>query len=127
MPKSDLSNQLIHLNHCSKSIVFYDTCDLVCIPSLHTVEEGPEGIPVVLIEAAYRKIPVIATDCGAISEVIPNKYLVKADAESFAKAIKLYRHKKLDSTEILYKNAERNHNRENINNLYKIFIDSIQK
>ena len=75
----DLSNQLIHFESLSPSQLcfFYDTCDLVCIPSLHTVEEGPEGIPVVLIEAAYRKIPVIATDCGAISEVIPNKYWSK--------------------------------------------------
>lgn len=61
---------------------------LVILPSIST--SVPEGIPVSLMEAMSYKIPVIATDCGATSELVDGStgILVKeTDYISIAKSI----------------------------------------
>ncbi|GFZ79966.1 glycosyl transferase group 1 [Compostibacillus humi] len=65
----------------------YSAMDIFVLPS------NSEGLPRVVIEAMAHKIPVIATDVGGISEVIPNNeigYLIKKGNQyELIKAIEL--------------------------------------
>lgn len=56
--------------------------DLVVLPSL------AEGIPVALMEAMIRSVPVVATDVGGTSELVPREVLVPpGDADALAQSI----------------------------------------
>ena len=62
--------------------------DIVVISSIST--DVPEGIPVSLMEAMSFKIPVIATDCGATSELVNGKSGIlvnEKDPEAVSNAI----------------------------------------
>ena len=48
-----------------------DECDVLLLPSLS------EGMPTVILEAAARGLPAIASDVGAVSEVISQKGLTE--------------------------------------------------
>ena len=114
-----LQDQVIHFDSLSPEQLcyFYDTSDLLCLPSLHTTEEGPEGIPVVLIEGAYRKIPILATNCGATSELIPSKFLVNPSPELLADAIVKFRINSHCNTNTIYEIAKKEHGRNNTEHL----------
>lgn len=48
----------------------YQMVDIFCLPSITTEAEGAEGIPVVLMEAMACGLPVVATSCGAVDELV---------------------------------------------------------
>ena len=66
---------------------FYNTCDVFCLPSKTTKDEGAEGIPVVLMEAMASEMVIVSTPNGSISELV-NKVLVEeANSQSLAKGL----------------------------------------
>ena len=48
-----------------------DECDVLLLPSLS------EGMPTVILEAAARGLPAIATNVGAVAEVVPQKNVIE--------------------------------------------------
>lgn len=58
---------------------FYNTCDIFCLPSKSTKDEGAEGIPVVLMEAMASEMIIVTTPNGSISELVDN-ILVEEDS-----------------------------------------------
>ncbi len=49
---------------------FYNTCDVFCLPSKTTTQEGAEGIPVVLMEAMASEMLIVTTPNGSIPELV---------------------------------------------------------
>ncbi len=49
---------------------FYSKCHVFCLPSKSTIEEGEEGIPVVLMEAMASKMLILSTNSGSICELV---------------------------------------------------------
>ncbi|NOX08338.1 MAG: glycosyltransferase family 4 protein [Gammaproteobacteria bacterium] len=68
---------------------FYQNCDILCVPSITTENEGAEGIPVVLMEGMACGIPVIATPCGAIEELVDEYLVDEHSVEGIAESIRL--------------------------------------
>jgi glycosyltransferase involved in cell wall biosynthesis len=67
-----------------------DTRDLFSAIDILLVTSRNEGMPVVIIEAAYNSVPVIATDVGGISEFVINNqtgWLVNQDAREISEQI----------------------------------------
>ena len=67
--------------------VMYSLADILCVPSITTEEEGAEGIPVVLMEGMACGLPVIATDCGAIRELVGDGVIPERDVQAIADEI----------------------------------------
>jgi glycosyltransferase involved in cell wall biosynthesis len=59
----------------------FDACDVLLLPSLS------EGMPTVILEAMARGLDVIASDVGAVSELVENP-LSPGDSRALAQAIK---------------------------------------
>ena len=68
---------------------FYQTCDILCVPSITTEKEGAEGIPVVLMEGMACGMPVVATPCGAIQELVEDYIVDEHSVEGIAKSMRL--------------------------------------
>ncbi len=49
--------------------VWYEKLDMLLLPSRF------EGVPVVMLEAMYWKIPVVASQCDGMAEMLPEKWL----------------------------------------------------
>ncbi len=71
--KLGLQDSIFFEGYSSLMRDYYDAIDLLVIPSLS------EGLPNVLLEAAYFNVPAISSDVGAVREVIGegNGWLVK--------------------------------------------------
>ncbi len=67
--------------------VFFDLCDIYCLPSKTTKKEGKEGIPVVLMEAMAFGMPVVATDNGSVSELIGEILVEENDPKKLVEGI----------------------------------------
>lgn len=61
-----LAERIILLGHCDSAMIqtFLNASDLFVMPS------RIEGIPFALLEAAAAGLPIVATDCGGIPEVV---------------------------------------------------------
>lgn len=68
--------------------IFYQTADILCVPSITTKKEGAEGIPVVLMEGMACGLPVVATRCGAIEELVENMLIDEQSVDQLAVAIR---------------------------------------
>ena len=67
---------------------FYSKADIFCLPSVDHPEEGPEGIPVVLMEAMAAGMPVITTATGGTIELVNEVIVPQYDPEAIAANIK---------------------------------------
>ena len=67
---------------------FYKTCDIFCLPSKSTMEEGSEGIPVVLMEAMASEMIIVATNNGATSELVDNILVDEGSVHSLAEGLR---------------------------------------
>ncbi len=63
---------------------FYNTCDIFCLPSKTTKEEGAEGIPVVLMEAMASEMIIVTTPNGSIDELVKEILVEEGDSQSLA-------------------------------------------
>jgi len=66
---------------------FYNNCDVFCLPSKTTEEEGAEGIPVVLMEAMASEMIVVTTDNGSIKELVDSFVVEEGNPESLAEGL----------------------------------------
>lgn len=67
--------------------VLYQSADVYCLPSISHPEQGMEGIPVVLMEALSCGLPVIATNKGAVSEIVAEVLVPEKDSLALSQAI----------------------------------------
>ena len=71
---------------------FYNKCDVFCLPSKATKEEGEEGIPVVLMEAMASEMLVLTTNNGSICELVDEIVVEQGSVEALRDGIeKAYR------------------------------------
>jgi glycosyltransferase involved in cell wall biosynthesis len=68
--------------------VMYQSVDILCVPSITTEREGAEGIPVVLMEGMACGLPVVATRCGAIDEIVEDILVDESSPQQLADALR---------------------------------------
>jgi len=68
--------------------VMFQAADILCVPSITTEREGAEGIPVVLMEGMACGLPVVATRCGAIDEIVDDYLVDERSASQIADVIR---------------------------------------
>ena len=80
-----LRHKINFIGGVDNPMVYVQSADIIVLPSLI------EGLPGVLLEAMYCRVPVIAYDVGGVSEILsPNKgnLIEKKDSEAFIKKLK---------------------------------------
>jgi glycosyltransferase involved in cell wall biosynthesis len=76
--------------NCKQLQFLYQNCDIYCLPSITHPTQGKEGVPVVLMESMASGLPVVATDCGAVSEIVVDMLVDESSPEQLASAILRY-------------------------------------
>lgn len=86
----DLSDRVNVFNKLDQQQLrlLYRSADILCVPSITTNEEGAEGIPVVLMEGMACGLPVVATRCGAIDEIVEDNLVDERSPKQLAEAIR---------------------------------------
>jgi glycosyltransferase involved in cell wall biosynthesis len=85
----DLEDSVIVFDKMSQGQLhfIYSKADVFCLPSINHVEEGPEGIPVVLMEAMAAGMPVITTATGGTIELVNEIIVPQQDSEAIATSV----------------------------------------
>lgn len=92
--------------------IVYSQIDLLVIPSI------VEGVPLVMLEAAIRRVPVLATDLAGISDFLPKEMLfIVNDINDFEDRFNTL----IQYPEILWAAVESNYQRVRLNNLQSNF------
>lgn len=126
--KYGVSDKVIIYNKMDQNQLkyFYNNSDIFCLPSIPTKKEGDEGIPVVLIEAMAYNLPIAASNCGDVSEIVSNILVKPNNPEKLAKALIML----IDNPTLRKKMGALNrtkilkyYNVKNINALYKHLIN----
>ena len=81
-------------------------CDIFCLPSKYTKDEGSEGIPVVLMEAMSMGMPIVTTDDGSITELVSSVVIKNLTPEILAEKL-LEVSKKLNKQDFYHEDANR--------------------
>ena len=68
--------------------VLYRKCDIFCLLSRHDKNGVPEGIPVVLMEAMSMGKPVVATNTGAVHELVEEILIEEENVQEAKDAIR---------------------------------------
>lgn len=68
---------------------FYNSCDIFCLPSKSTKDEGAEGIPVVLMEAMASEMLIVTTPNGSIYELVDNILVKEGSIEDLQRGLEL--------------------------------------
>ncbi len=91
---------------------YYKVTNVFVLPSINAESGDADGVPNVLIEAAFLKIPVITTDAGGILDFVEDKtsgvIVEQKNPQQLADAIsQVLKNKKLQNTltENAYENA----------------------
>lgn len=80
----------------------YSAIDMLIIPSRF------EGIPLVMLEAMYYGIPIVASNLDGIAEVLPREWLFQyGDGDSLIETLLNVKNRDDDNTELLAKNKLR--------------------
>ncbi len=107
------------INHCELA-QWFNACDVFCLPSLN------EGCPNVVLEALACQTPVVASNVGAIPDLIDSNdkgLLVNSkDADGLAKALKEVLNR--DSKDLLKSNVSSWD--DNAKEVYKIFESAVK-
>lgn len=78
----------------------YSAADMLLIPSRF------EGVPLVMLEAMWRQLPVVASDVDGMADLLPCEWLFQCgDAKSLVNAI--FRVRRSDNTKLLLANKKR--------------------
>lgn len=107
-------------------------CDIFCLPSKPTKDEGSEGIPVVLMEAMAMDMPIVTTADGSISELVDEEVVPPNDIEALASAL-LKSSTNINRNQPAHKNNNNRkrvsllHSEENINQLDSFFSTRSKK
>jgi glycosyltransferase involved in cell wall biosynthesis len=66
-----------------------DRARVMCLASIVTPDGDRDGVPVALMEAMARRVPVVSTDVGAIAELVEGAGLLvpPSDPEALARAL----------------------------------------
>lgn len=85
-----------------------DISNLLDISDLCVSSSKQEGLPVNLMEAMYKQIPIVATDCRGNHDLVVNNengYLVKSETEFVEKSLLIYE-KKVDLENMKQKSGQ---------------------
>jgi len=78
----------------------YSAADMLLIPSCF------EGVPLVMLEAMWHQLPVVASDVDGMAELLPSEWLFRSgDARSLVKTISRVRH--AENSQFLVANRKR--------------------
>ncbi len=102
----------------------YSKVDIFCLPSVDHPEQGPEGIPVVLMEAMAAGLPVITTATGGTIELVNEIIVPQYDPEAIAANIKCLADNPDLRRQMGWKNQQivrDQYSPENLNILYDMF------
>jgi glycosyltransferase involved in cell wall biosynthesis len=84
-----------------------------------------EGLPLVMLEAMYYGLPIIASDVDGMAEILPNQWLFKC-GDSNALIETFFKVMQADNSEFIFKNNQRILSEFNVNIFGENFLEAIE-
>jgi glycosyltransferase involved in cell wall biosynthesis len=104
--------------HSDISSFFYSAIDLLLIPSHF------EGVPLVMLEAMWHGVPIVASDVDGMAEMLPGEWLFRrGDAESLVNT--LLNVQRVDSSEFISAHKRRVVEEFNVSKFQKRFCTAV--